>query len=111
MPILVLVRIFTEKMCLDNAAFYFDKVIKVDAENSIAHFFKGRSQHKLGLTREAMNSYDLAININPNYGEAYLYRGALNMHLNKRSSACNDFRLAQSLKIEDANGAIKRYCK
>ena len=103
---------FYRKNVFDNAAFYFDKVIKVDDTNAVAHFFKGRSLHKSGLFREALQAYNLAININQDYGEAYLYRGALHIsYLKKRSSACNDFKMAKSLNVEDADEAVERYCR
>lgn len=93
-----------------NAVFYLDKAVTVDNSNARAFFLLGRSYHLQGMVREAMEAYDSAISLNDNLGEAYLYRGALKAHLNRMSAACNDFKMAKSLEVRDADEALSRYC-
>ena len=57
-----------------------------------------------------MEAYDLAISKNRDYGEAYLYRGALKVYQGKKSAGCNDIRTAQSLDVPEAKSALQEYC-
>ena len=79
-------------------------------ENSAeAHFLLARARHKLGFANSAMEAYNAAISQNRNFGEAYLYRGALKTTL-KFKSACEDFKTAEKMGVEGAEEAVKRYC-
>lgn len=93
-----------------DAAFYFDKAIKIKGGSAELHYLKGRANHKLGETTKAMEGYNQAISMNSNYGEAYLYRGALKVFLKKKSSGCSDLKKAQALEVADAASALEKYC-
>ncbi len=95
----------------DKASLFFDKVTKSDSENYVAHFFRGRALSKMGLLKEALESYNNAININKDYGDAYFSRATLYRYLKNNKKACNDFKLAKALGIKEAKTAIDRYCK
>ena len=93
-----------------DAAFYFDKAIKVRGGDAEAHFLSARANHRMGETGKAMEGYNQAISMNSNYGEAFLYRGALKVFLKKKSSGCSDLKKAQALEVPDAEAALQKYC-
>ena len=94
-----------------DAAFYFDKAIKVKGGDAEAHFLSARANHKLGETGKAMEGYNRAISANSNYGEAYLYRGALKVFLKKKTSGSSDLKKAKALEVPDAEAALAKYCQ
>lgn len=93
-----------------NAAFFLGRAVEADDSNSQAFYLLGRSYHLQGMTKEAMEAYNNAISLNNNLGEAYLYRGALRIHLKRTASACSDFKMARSLGTPDAEEALAKYC-
>ncbi|MEQ8239002.1 MAG: hypothetical protein RIA69_07300, partial [Cyclobacteriaceae bacterium] len=70
----------------------------------------GRAKHQLGYLDSALESYSLAIKINSNYGEAYLYRAAIKVNKKKTRSACEDFLKAENLGVNEAASIRKKYC-
>lgn len=58
---------------------------------------KGKLQHELEQFENAMESYNAAINMDSNYGNAYLYRGLLKRQLGYMDSAKDDFEKAVNL--------------
>lgn len=108
--LLSLGRYYFREENYEDAAFYFDKATQQNSNLKVAQFLKGRSFHKAGETDKAMEAYNAAISIDGQYGEAYLYRGALKIYLGRQSSGCNDLKTAQSLNVEEAESALKEYC-
>ena len=94
-----------------DAAFYFDKAQEAAPKSKLANFLSARSHHKLGETKEAMQGYNEAIDLDGNYGEAYLYRGALKILSKKKKSGCADIQKAQSLNVPEAEAALQEYCQ
>ncbi len=86
------------------------EVIETNSHNALAHLMAGKAKHQLGYRTEAMKSYDEAISIDNSLGEAYLYRGALKMTMDKTKSGCSDLKMAQRLDVPEAASAIKKYC-
>jgi tetratricopeptide (TPR) repeat protein len=93
-----------------DASFYFTKAAEIKKSDPQVFFLKARAHHKLGETQVAMEAYNEAISKNRDYGEAYLYRGALKVYQGNKSAGCNDLRTAQSLNVPDAENALKEYC-
>lgn len=108
--LLSLGRYYFRKEKYKDAAYYFDKATQVNSNLKVAQYLKGRSYHKAGETDKAMEAYNNAIGIDGQYGEAYLYRGALKIYLGRKSSGCSDLKTAQSLNVEDAKSALAQYC-
>ena len=94
----------------DKAGLYFDKAIDINERNAMAYYLKARVYHTRGLFREALEGYSTSINFDSKLGEAYLYRGALKVSMKQRKGACNDFKVAKSLNVKDAEDAIRKYC-
>ncbi|MGB3180318.1 MAG: tetratricopeptide repeat protein [Cyclobacteriaceae bacterium] len=103
-------KLYFEKKEFKESAFYYEKAYKSKSDNAEAAFHTGRAFHKSGNTGQAMKMYDLAIRINPDLGEAFLYRGALNIYLKRRTQGCSDFVKANSLGVEQAEKAMSSYC-
>ncbi|MCK5278955.1 MAG: tetratricopeptide repeat protein [Cyclobacteriaceae bacterium] len=95
----------------NSAAFYGEKVLERDPNNAMAYYLKGRANHKQGFTRDAMHNYNSAINLSPDFGEAYLHRGALKLYLKRNGAACADLRKAVDLKVEGAEDALRKNCR
>ncbi|MDF9797144.1 tetratricopeptide (TPR) repeat protein [Catalinimonas alkaloidigena] len=93
-----------------DAAFYFDKASQIHKSDAKAHYLAGRAFHKSGKTKEAMDAYNSTISLDDQYGEAFLYRGALKVYEGKKSAGCEDFRLASALNVAEAQEAIDQYC-
>ena len=90
---------------------YTGDALDLNESNAQAHFLAGRAEHQLGYFDQAIESYNNAITINRDFGEAYLYRGAVKVGQEKLRSACEDFKFAKSLNVPEADKAIKEYCK
>lgn len=93
-----------------DASFYFSKAAEIKKSDPQAFYLAGRSFHKVGQTTKALEAYNQAISQNSDYGEAYLYRGALKVYQGNKRSGCADIRNAQSLNVPDAEDAIQEYC-
>ncbi len=90
---------------------YTGSAIDLNENSAQAHFLAGRAEHQLGYLDQAVESYNNAIRINRDFGEAYLYRGAVKIGKDQVKSACEDFKFARSLNIPEAVKAIKDYCQ
>ena len=93
-----------------NALFYYEQATNFEKNNALALFKEGRAHHKLGNVEEAMDLYNDALRENPDLGEAYLFRGALQVSQKNTRSACEDFRKAQSMGVSGAEEALSKYC-
>ncbi|MEX2569186.1 MAG: tetratricopeptide repeat protein [Cyclobacteriaceae bacterium] len=92
------------------ALMYADNAVEISGAPALAYFMKARSMHLLGNVEEAMREYNVALKMNPKFGQAYYYRGMLNAATDKTTQACADFRKAEANGYEDANDAVEKYC-
>jgi Tfp pilus assembly protein PilF len=84
----------------EKALNIYDEVIKIENENSEAHFNKALILTKLQKYKEALRSYDLAIEIKPDFEEAYINRGVILSTLMRPIDALKNFDLAIRFKPE-----------
>ncbi len=108
---LSLAKLYYRQELYTKALIYTENALEINENSADGYFLNARSQHQLGYIDGAMESYTLAIKINKDYGEAYLYRGALKIHKNQTRSACEDFKKAENLEVADASAILKKYCK
>jgi len=108
---LSIVKDLYRRKAYEDAIYKCDLILETDPRNAQAFLLQGQSYQKMGKIKEAMKSYNTSISTNTDFGEAYLYRGILRIYLKQRSSACNDFKIAQSLKVSAASKALEDYCK
>jgi len=93
----------------ENAAFQFEKAYKLNTNSSQSATLLARAYHKAGNVEDAMEYYNIAINNDKDNAEAYLYRGALKIHLNQ-SGGCNDVKMAKNIGYEGADELYDKYC-
>ncbi len=95
----------------DQALFFINKALEINDEEYMGHYLKGRVFHKQGMVRDAMDEYNTAISLNPKFGDAYLYRGALRLYMRQKNAACGDFQMAMNLDVAEAKEAYNKNCK
>ena len=66
--------------------------------------FRGQAYYELGNKQKAIGDYEQAIRVNPNYGLAYLERGAIRCMLGTKSPAVADFQQAGELFLKQGDG-------
>ncbi len=108
---LSLSKLHYQKEQYPKALLWAQQVLEINENSAQAHFLIARAKHQLGYVDGAMESYSLAIKLDNNYGEAYLYRGALKIHKKQSRSACEDFIKAEALEVAEATDIRKKYCK
>lgn len=94
-----------------SSVFYCEKVIEIEKNNPMAYYLLGRSNQKLGNLRVALNNYSFAINLDPEFGEAYLHRGSVNFYFKRKDQACDDLRKALQYNTAGAEEALRKNCK
>lgn len=107
---LSLAKIAYEKKEYARSVMLSGDALNINDNSAMAHYLQARAKHQMGYTESAMDGYNSAISIDKDFGEAYLYRGALRQAL-KKKNACEDFRTAEILKVDGATQARKKFCK
>ncbi len=93
-----------------DAIYQCDLVLE-HTQSAMAYFIRARGNQKSGNINLAMDDYKSAISLDSEFGEAYFYRGTLQIYRKQKSAACNDFKIAESLDIATATKARKDYCR
>lgn len=94
-----------------SALLYATKAEAIPGAPAMASFLKGRALHQLGLPEDALKAYGNAIQIDKDFGQAYLNRGLLKIALDRKKQACEDFKLASVLEYPGADDLFNKYCK
>ena len=68
---------YFEKNYLDSCLALAEKAIKYDDQLDEAYFIKGEYYRVTGQPEDALDNYDKALEINPNYYQVYLEKGHL----------------------------------
>ena len=77
-----------------------DSSIKYNPRNSMVYNQRAKLFEKMGEHHKAFNDYDIAIYLNPRFGEAYANRGSLKIRTESNvpaNSGCDDIRMANAL--------------
>lgn len=82
----------------------FRKMAEADPTNELGHFSLGRAYMDAGQSKEAVASFERAIEINPNLSKAYQLMAACLLKDNLRDPAVA--RLTQGVKVADARGDV-----
>lgn len=109
--LLSLAMIQLEQKSYASALLYASKAEEIPGAPALASFLKGRALHQLGMPEDALKAYGNAIQVDKDFGQAYLNRGLLKIGLDKTKQACEDFKLAASLNYPGASENLKKYCK
>jgi tetratricopeptide (TPR) repeat protein len=94
----------------DIALANFDSSIVKDNKNPEAYFLKATVFQFTNKTIDAISFYSKAIEVSPNYTDAYLMRGILYATLKKKNQACSDLKKAAQLGSDKAKLHINEIC-
>ena len=98
----------------------FTETIKLKPDYSFAYNNRGNAYLKnanADLSKatpdfeKALADLDKAIQLNPSYGYAYYNRGIVHEFLRQQKAACDDWKKAAELGINNATEIIKQECK
>ena len=109
--LLSLASVQLEEKNYASALLYATKAEEISGAPAMASFLKGRALHQLGLPEDALKAYGNAIQIDKDFGQAYLNRGLLKVALDRKKQACEDFKLASVLEYPGAIESFNKYCK
>lgn len=108
---LSLAKLSYNSQSFNKVLLYANKALELNEGSAQGNFLAARGAHQLGYFDQAMESYNNAITVNKDFGEAYLYRGALKISMEKTRAACEDFAAARRLEVSGAQKAMKDFCK
>jgi tetratricopeptide (TPR) repeat protein len=109
--LLSLATIQLEQKSYASALLYATKAEEIPGAPAMASFLKGRALHQLGMPEDALKAYGNAIQVDRDFGQAYLNRGLLKVALERTKQACEDFKLAAALDYPGAAENLEKYCK
>lgn len=109
--LLSLATIQLEQKSYASALLYATKAEEISGAPAMASFLKGRALHQLGMPEDALKAYGNAIQVDRDFGQAYLNRGLLKVALERTKQACEDFKLAAALDYPGATENLEKYCK
>ncbi len=73
----------------------------IELKKATEHYQNGITKLQLGEYQQAITEFNYALQIYPNYSEAYYYRGKSQHKLNDKESAIADFKTAAKLYCEN----------
>ena len=85
-----------------------DKAISLSNSNPFAIYNKGVVLLGLGRTEEALDLFNTAISLKPDFGEAYFNRGYTFLRQGRRNEGLNDLSRAGELGVISAYNLMKR---
>jgi tetratricopeptide (TPR) repeat protein len=88
----------------------YTKAIKLDS-NKVYFFNRAISRTIIGDTSGSLKDYNIAINIDPQYGDAYYNRAILHHISGNIKSACEDWKSAEKFGINKAKKKIIEFCQ
>lgn len=109
--LLSLATLQLEEKSYASALLYATKAEEIPGAPARASFLKGRALHQLGMPEDALKAYGNAIQVDKDFGQAYLNRGLLKIALERTKQACEDFKLAAALNYPGAAENLAKYCK
>jgi tetratricopeptide (TPR) repeat protein len=86
-------------------------ILKLDSESPERWNLKGNIEVLFGDYREAINSYNEAVKLKPNYAEAYYNRGLAYKMSNQIYLGCIDFEQSIDLGYKPAQQAYENICQ
>lgn len=94
---------------LNEAIAAYNNSIDLINDEPDFYFKRGIAQGKKQNFEACISDISVCLNINPNYYEAYYWRGVAKVNLKK--SPCEDFKFAAQNNYEPAINALNKYCR
>jgi tetratricopeptide (TPR) repeat protein len=86
----------------------FFVALGIDDQDARLHFWHGLSLARQGETADALQAYDRALALRPDYYDAHYNRGLANLELGEHKKAVNSFNFYIALRPEDPRGFFAR---
>ncbi|MBP7497250.1 MAG: hypothetical protein KA792_06280 [Bacteroidales bacterium] len=93
-----------------KAIIKYEMAIELDPFNPNSYAYMGLSKLNLKDFEGALKDFDNALNLMPNYAEVFYLRGIVKDEINKRDKACEDWKKAEDLGMNQAKEMIKEFC-
>ena len=84
------------------------KAIKYDKHNFEAYYYRGRAKVNAMRYNEAIADFEKAIELKPDYADAYFNLGRTYVLLNNENKACEYYKLAEKYGRPNLEDYIKR---
>ncbi|WP_332912612.1 tetratricopeptide repeat protein [Algoriphagus boritolerans] len=97
--LLSLAAVQLEEKNYASALLYATKAEEIAGAPAMASFLKGRALHQLGLPEDALKAYGNAIQIDKEFGQAYLNRGLLKVALDRKKTSLRRFQASCGFRI------------
>ena len=81
------------------------------AQTAEDYYDRGIAKNELGDHKGAIQDYNKAIELNPNYALAYYKRGNAKIKLGQKDSGCLDLSKAGEMEAFQAYDLIKKHCQ
>ncbi len=79
-------------------------------EDATSYYFKGNLLYESKDYYGAINNFDMAIKLNPNFAQAFYGRGLAKIALGMKTEGCVDLSTAGRIGYREAHNAIKTKC-
>lgn len=93
---------------LANAITFYNRAIELNNEEPDYYFKRSIAFGKQQKFTDCMNDLNTCLNLNPNYVEAYYWRGVAKVNL--KQNPCEDFRRAAENNYTPAKEAYAKFC-
>lgn len=93
----------------DKAIVYYNKVINVNTENPLYYLRRAIVYGKMQQFMFCLQDLDKCTNLDPNYAEAYYWKGVVKVNMNQ--NPCADLRKAVDLGFTAAQQPLLTYCR
>lgn len=93
----------------DKALAYFNQAIEYSPETAIYYLRRAIVYGKMQNFNACLNDLDAAILINPDFAEAFYWKGVAKVNL--KQNPCSDFQKATDLGFAEARAPLLNYCR
>jgi multidrug transporter EmrE-like cation transporter len=94
---------------LDKALISYNKAILASTENALYYMRRAIVYGKLQQYNLCLNDLDVCTNLDPNYAEAYYWKGVVKVNI--KQSPCADLNKALNLGFSPAQQPLANYCR
>lgn len=102
-------QLFTLKKPVE-ALLHYDSCLKIRPNSFEAQYGKSLCHYKLKQFAPSIASFTKCLDLNPDLGELFFYRGSAQLALGKQKEACMDLDQALNMGVDDAKPLVDAYC-
>lgn len=105
----VLANCYDDLNQLDKAMFYYNKAIGSNSDDPMYFLRRAILFGKQRQFTQCLNDLNMATTLNPQYAEAYYWKGVVKVNLNQ--NPCSDLKQALNLGFQAAQQPLMNYCR